>query len=155
MNFDVRIELIISAKMLLALMLGALIGIDRERHGREAGIRTYAAIAVGATLFTSVADHIMNDSSAASRIVANIITGIGFLGVGVIYRNKEGTSRGLTTAATIWCTSAVGVAVGLNMFVIAIVATVILYSLISVHHRPWYIKWKKRLLHKYKDSAAE
>lgn len=145
MQFDLGIELIISAKMLLSLVLGALIGLDRERHGCEAGIRTYAAIAVGATLFTSLADHMVNDPSATSRIVANVITGIGFLGVGVIYRNKEGLSRGLTTAATIWCTSAVGVSVGANMFIIAISATVILYILISAHHQDWYIKWKKNV----------
>lgn len=154
MQFDFTLELLISAKMLVALVLGAVIGIDRERHGKELGIRTYAAITIGATLFTSVADHIMNDPTASSRIVANIITGIGFLGIGAIYRDKDGTSRGLTTAATVWCAAAIGVAVGLNMFVIATGGTIILYGIISLHHQRWYNNWKKELLKK-NDQGIE
>lgn len=155
MSIDIGLELLISAKMIISLILGALIGLDRERHKCEAGIRTYAAITVGATLFSSVADHIVGDPAASSRIVANIITGVGFLGAGVIYRSSDGTSRGLTTAATVWCTAAVGVAVGLNMFVIAIGATAILYALISLHHREWYVKWKDKLVKNYKGDAFE
>lgn len=154
MNFDIGLELLISAKMLVSTILGAVIGLDRERHGREVGIRTYAAVTVGATIFTSVAAHIVEDPTAASRIVANIVTGVGFLGAGVIYK-EGGISRGLTTAATLWCTAAIGVAVGLNMFVIAICATLILYTLISLHHCEWYVNWKKKLLRKYEGGAEE
>ena len=154
MNFDIGLEIIISAKMLVSLVFGALVGLDRERHGREVGIRTYAAVTVGATLFTSVAAHIVDDPTAASRIVANIITGVGFLGAGVIYR-EGGFSRGLTTAATVWCTAAIGVAVGLNMFIIAAGATAILYALISLHHQSWYIKWKAKLVKKHSGGVSE
>ena len=140
--------------MLLSLAFGALIGLDRERHGREVGIRTYSAVTVGATLFTSVAAHIVNDPAAVSRIVANIITGIGFLGAGVIYR-ENGLSWGLTTGATLWCTAAVGVAIGLNMFVIAAAATTILYGLISLHHKNWYIEWKAKLVEKHSGEESE
>ena len=68
-------------------------------HGKSAGIRTYAAVSVGSTILTSVAEPILNDPSAASRIVANIITGIGFIGAGIIYRDGKGASQGLMTAA--------------------------------------------------------
>ena len=148
MNVDINLELIILLKLFVSLLLGALIGLDRERHSKDLGIRTYAAVTVGATLFTCVTAHMNNDISAVSRIVANIITGIGFLGVGVIYRDGAGTSRGLTTAATIWCSAAVGVAVGLNMYVIAVGGACILYGLISLHHQSWYVKWKKDLASK-------
>lgn len=140
MKMDIALEILIAGKMLVALILGAVIGFDRELHGKAAGIRTYAAVCIGATIFTSVAAHIVDDPTAASRIVANIITGIGFLGAGIIYRDEKGASQGLTTAATVWCTAAVGVAVGLQMFVIALGATVILYGLISLNHQQWYLK---------------
>ena len=131
------------------MVLGALIGFDRETHGSDAGIRTYAAVCVGAAIFTSIAGHIENDMSAVSRIIANIITGVGFLGAGIIYRtNNAGTSHGLTTAATIWCTSAVGVAVGLNMFVIATASALALYFLLSLHHQKWYVRWKQKIADK-------
>ncbi len=153
---DVNTELVIVAKVLLSLFLGAFIGYDRERHGMDAGIRTYAAVCIGAALFTAIAAHLMNDVSAASRVIANIITGVGFLGAGIIYRNNDaGTSHGLTTAATVWCTAAVGVAVGLNMFIIAITGSAALYFLLSLHHQLWYVKWKQASIkkhHKEKDS---
>lgn len=148
LNFDIGLELLISAKMLLACILGGILGFDRERHGKDAGIRTYAAVTVGATLFSSVAAHISNDPSAASRIVANIVTGVGFLGAGIIYRTTTGNSLGLTTAATIWCSAAIGVAVGLNMFVIASVATILLYGVIAVHHMKWYRELKENSIDK-------
>lgn len=137
---DVNTELIIVCKLIVAFILGAFIGFDREKHGRDAGIRTYAAVCIGATLFTSVAAH-LSDTAATSRIVANIVMGIGFLGAGIIYRNNQ-SSYGLTTAATIWCTAGVGVAIGLNMYIIAIAAAVTLYFVLALHHQKWYIKWK-------------
>lgn len=154
MNFDIGLEPIISAKMLIALIFGAIIGLDRERHGREAGIRTYAAVAVGATPFTSIAAHVVGDPAAASRIVANIITGVSFLGAGIIYRDG-GRSRGLTTAATIWGTAAMGVAIGMNMSVVATGATAILFGLISLHYQAWYVNWKLRLAKKHSNEIAK
>jgi putative Mg2+ transporter-C (MgtC) family protein len=149
---DIKIELIIVCKFLVSLLLGALIGFDRERRGSAAGIRTYAAVCIGSTLFTAIGAHIENDPGAVSRILANIITGVGFLGAGIIYRNSNSdTSHGLTTAATVWCTAAVGVAVGLDMYVIAIVASSIIYFLLALHQFTWYLKLKK----KWKDKKYD
>lgn len=143
---DIQFELSIVLKLLASFLLGAFIGLDREVHGRDAGIRTYAAVCIGAALFTSVAAHIINDSTAASRIIANIVTGVGFLGAGIIYRNNSaGTSHGLTTAATLWGTAAVGVAIGMNMYIIAVAAALALYFLLSLHHYHWYIRWKEKM----------
>jgi putative Mg2+ transporter-C (MgtC) family protein len=104
-------------------------------------------------LFTAVANHLINDVAAASRVIANIVTGVGFLGAGIIYRNSSaGTSHGLTTAATVWCTAAVGVAIGLNMFIIAIVSALALYFLLSLHHQKWYVKWKSNMMHKHGEE---
>jgi putative Mg2+ transporter-C (MgtC) family protein len=150
---DVRFELIIVGKLIVSFLLGAFIGFDRETHARDAGIRTYAAVCIGATLFTAVAAHLVSDAAAASRVIANIVTGVGFLGAGIIYRNDSaGTSHGLTTAATVWCTAAVGVAVGLSMFIIAIVGTITLYFLLSLHHQHWYIQWKKKMINRHNEE---
>ena len=142
---DLRTELLIAAKLLVAAVLGAAIGYDRERHGHDAGIRTYAAVCVGAALFTGIAGHLQN-VAATSRIVANVVMGIGFLGAGMIYKDSNsGYSKGLTTAATTWCTAAIGVAVGLNMFAIAVAGTLLVYFLVSLQHHGWYVRWKERI----------
>ncbi|XVJ65032.1 MAG: MgtC/SapB family protein [Lacibacter sp.] len=150
---DFKFELIIVAKLIASFLLGAFIGLDREKQGQDAGIRTYAAVCIGATLFTAVAAHLVSDVAAASRVIANIVTGVGFLGAGIIYRNSSaGTSHGLTTAATVWCTAAVGVAVGLNMFIIAIVGAIALYFLLSLHHKKWYVRWKQKMITKFNNN---
>lgn len=145
MEISTESEWTIVLKLLLAVVLGGVIGLDREKHGRSAGIRTYAAVCLGATLFTAIGEH-LGDLNAASRIIANILVGIGFLGAGIIYKNDvTNSSNGLTTAATIWCTAGIGVAVGMNMLIIAFVAAGALYGLLALHHQRWYINWKKRM----------
>jgi|GEM_PF-2276976 len=126
---DISEEMIIISKLLGAAVLGAVIGYDRPSS--DAGLRTYASVCMGAALFTSIAGH-LEDVVATSRIVANVVMGIGFLGAGIVYKDAATVySKGLTTAATIWCTAAVGVAVGLNMFVIAGAG-----ALLVNHHQP-------------------
>lgn len=138
---DWHTELVIVLKTILAFVAGGFIGFDRERQGRDAGMRTYAAVCLGAALFTSIAEHV-SDAAAASRIIANIVVGIGFLGAGIIYKdNATNRSLGLTTAATIWCTAAVGVTIGLDLYIISMVATAALYFLLSLPHYKWYDKW--------------
>lgn len=145
MQIDVEKELMVVIKLLIAFALGAFVGFDRERQGNSAGIRTYAAVCLGAALFTAIGQH-LEDTAAASRIIANVLVGIGFLGAGIIYKNdKTNSSQGLTTAATIWCTAGIGVAVGLNMLIIASVAAVAIYFLLSLHHQKWYVAWKKNI----------
>ncbi|MBL7921181.1 MAG: MgtC/SapB family protein [Bacteroidia bacterium] len=146
---DIQTELVIIVHLIISILLGGLIGYDRERDGNNAGIRTYAAVCLGATVFTSVANHISGDPGSVSRIVANIITGIGFLGAGIIFRGDAKTGiQGLTSAATIWATAAVGVAVAMNMFIIAVFSALMLFFILSLHHYKWYIKWKEKIKHK-------
>ena len=151
---DIRLELIFVAKLFIALLLGALVGTERERHGNAAGIRTYAAVSLGAALFTLIGIH-STDETAASRIVANIVTGIGFLGAGIIYKdNAKGFTHGLTTASTAWATAAVGVAVAYSMFIIAICATIAIYFLLALHHFEWYGKIKRHWAKKHTHEEA-
>ncbi len=145
MNIDILAELILSAKLLLSIILGAIVGYERERDGKDAGLRTYASIALGACIFMIIASHLTKDNSAIARVMTGVVTGIGFIGAGIIFKDAENKPKGLTTAATIWCTASIGIAVGLNMFIIAVVATILLFFILEVSHYKWYRKWKEKI----------
>ncbi|HHV84532.1 MAG TPA: MgtC/SapB family protein [Petrimonas sp.] len=124
----------------LALILGICIGLERQLRQRVAGLRTNALVALGAAVFMVMACRIGGD--ATGRIASYIISGIGFLGAGVIL--KDGASiRGLNTAATLWCTAAIGAFCGLGYIYEPIISTVLI---ISVHLllRPLSVKIMKR-----------
>ncbi|MCB1110622.1 MAG: MgtC/SapB family protein [Chlamydiia bacterium] len=145
-------EIRLAGHILLAAFLGALIGLERERHVGLAGIRTHAAVALGACLFGFISMNVttpsfpdtMSGSADPSRIAAQIVSGIGFLGAGVILRDK-GRIRGLTTAATVWATASVGLAVANKMYILAIASTLIILALLSLYRLPGWMKWKKRV----------
>lgn len=144
-DWDLGFELLIAAKLAVAFLLGAFIGYDRERSGHSAGIRTYAAVAMGSALFAMLAD-LTGDATNEARIIASIVQGVGFLGAGIIFQHRERMeAQGLTTAATVWATSGVGVAVGLELFVIAALASGALYFLLSMQRFKWYVRWMKRV----------
>ena len=114
---DIETELLYASRMILAALIGSLIGWERERHASDAGIRTYMAISIGACAFSLISAHVDNDPT---RIAAQVVTGIGFIGAGVIFQDKGGVA-GLTTAATLWAAAAVGMASAYGMYVLAIV----------------------------------
>lgn len=121
-------------RLLMATALGALIGVEREYHAKEAGVRTHLLVAVGSCLFMILSaygfdafldqDHVSFDPS---RIAAQVVTGIGFLGAGTIILQKQ-VVRGLTTAAGVWVTAAIGLACGIGMYLIAALTTVIVIA---------------------------
>ena len=102
-----------------ALLLGALIGLNRDLHGKPAGLRTHALVSLGAALATIMVLNAPNgvmaaDPNAIGRVVQGILTGVGFLGAGVILRDPAGHVTGLTTAATIWLCAVLGIVCGLG-----------------------------------------
>jgi putative Mg2+ transporter-C (MgtC) family protein len=112
-------------RMAMALALGAAIGWDRERRDAEAGLRTHMLVALGAALFVLVPLEAGMDDEQLSRVVQGLVSGIGFLGAGAVLKDSdEGRIHGLTTAATIWATAAVGIAAGLGHTGTAAIATV-------------------------------
>ena len=114
-------------RLLIAFGLGALIGLERQWRHKIAGMRTTALVSVGAALFVLLSEKITNDSSSAARIAAQIVTGIGFLGAGVIM--KEGFNvTGLNTAATIWCSGAIGSISGMGYWYEGLVGTAVVLS---------------------------
>jgi putative Mg2+ transporter-C (MgtC) family protein len=110
-------------RLLVAALLGAVVGFERERAGKAAGLRTHMLVALGAALLMLAAAESGMTSSDLSRIIQGVITGIGFLGAGSILKSEEQREiRGLTTAAGIWLTAGVGVAAGLGRWGTAAVA---------------------------------
>ena len=118
-------------KLAVSVLLGSIIGLEREYRGKSAGFRTIILITTGATLFTLLSQLISANES--DRIASNIVTGIGFLGAGVIFRDHK-TVSGLTTAASVWAAAAIGMAVGAGYYFMAgagcgIIVTVLLLFL--------------------------
>jgi len=129
-------------KLVVALAIGLFIGLEREFAGKEAGIRTLMMVSAGSTIFTIVAialpfiisppeniPEVIARNSGFLTVIANIAVGIGFLGAGIIIKTDEHV-HGLTTAATIWATAAIGVLVGLGLTQFAIVSTVAIVALL-------------------------
>ena len=114
-------ELEAGLRLLLATVLGAIIGLQREMVHKPAGLRTHALICLGSALFTVVSIMGFTGPVDPSRVAAGVVTGIGFLGAGVIFRGMRGESHvvGLTTAASIWVTAAIGIAAGAGLYIIA------------------------------------
>mgnify|MGYP003643107301 CR=1 FL=1 len=135
---DFQTEITLLPRLLVALVLGVLIGLDREIDGNAAGIRTYAAVCLGAALITIINSHI--DVADQTRIVANIVSGIGFLGAGIIFRDS---AKNLISAATIWATAAVGIAIGFGMYLIGSITALLLILLLVSHHFPLLKKRNK------------
>ena len=119
-------QLEILGRLVLAGFLGALIGLERELRGYPAGIRTLALVAVGSALFTDVSRLMGGDD----RVAAQIVTGIGFIGAGVIFREGY-TVRGITTAATIWSAAAVGMAVGIELYVVGVLGAIFVFAVLE------------------------
>lgn len=140
-------------KLCLSLILGSCVGVERKRKGQIAGIRTFALISMGATLAMLLSIYVPQEylglkNGDPGRIAAQVITGIGFLGAGAIIQMK-GSVRGLTTAAGIWMVATIGMAVGVGMYMVSVIATVlilvILVLLEQLEHRI-HVGWETRII---------
>lgn len=130
-------------KLVLSMLLGSVVGYERKRKGQSAGVRTFALIAMGATLAMLLSIYVPQEylglkNGDPGRIAAQVVTGVGFLGAGAIIQMK-GSVRGLTTAAGIWMVATIGMAVGVGMYWVSVAATAlimfILVQLERIEHR--------------------
>ena len=110
-------------RLLLATALGAIIGFQRERAKKPAGLRTHVLISLGAALFTIASSYGFGIASDPARIAAGVVVGVGFLGAGVILHREGEIVAGLTTAATIWVVAGIGLAAGAGLYLVSVVAT--------------------------------
>lgn len=123
----------LSVRLLLAALLGGILGFEREQRGKAAGIKTHMLVAIGAALFILIPQQAGISDSEMSRVVQGVITGVGFLGAGAILKNtSEQEAKGLTTAAGIWLTAAIGIATGLGREASAILCTVLALMVLLV-----------------------
>lgn len=137
---DWSAETLMALRVLVAVALGAFVGWEREQHGREAGVRTYGAVSLGACVFALIATHITGGSNP-HVIASGVVTGVGFLGAGVIMKD-QGSVVGLTTAATLWATASVGLAIGYGMYTLGLLVSLIVFGLLSLHHAPGWSRLK-------------
>ncbi len=132
-------DLDIAIKLIIATLLGAVIGLEREAHGKEAGFKTYALVCLGSALMMIVSVDVFTMFKGVAtvdpgRIAAQAVTGIGFLGAGAIIRSPEGI-KGLTTAAGIWAACAIGLACGLGLYKQAVMTTLLVLIILVIFSR--------------------
>jgi putative Mg2+ transporter-C (MgtC) family protein len=120
-------------RLLLAAVLGGILGYEREQQGKAAGIRTHMLVAMGAALFVLVPQQGGMEIDDMSRVIQGVVAGIGFLGAGAIIKNRsEENVLGLTTAAGVWMTAAIGIACGLGREMTAVLSTVLALGVLAV-----------------------
>lgn len=126
----------VTVRLLLAAVLGGLLGYERETHGQAAGLRTHMLVAIGSALFVLVPEQAGSEHDAMSRVIQGIVAGVGFLCAGTILKgNHMSQVKGLTTAAGIWLTAAIGITVGLGREATAVLGTLLaLFVLNAVPH---------------------
>jgi putative Mg2+ transporter-C (MgtC) family protein len=131
----------ITLRLLVAATLGGLLGYERQQQGKSAGVRTHMLVAIGAALFFIIPQQAGASSEDLSRVLQGLIAGVGFLGAGtIIMGTKEVEARGLTTAAGIWVTAAIGMAAGMGRESTAILTTLLALIILSVV--PWIYRPK-------------
>jgi putative Mg2+ transporter-C (MgtC) family protein len=120
-------------RLLLAALLGGMLGYEREHKGKDAGIRTHMLVAMGAALFVLVPQLGGMAIGDLSRVIQGVVTGIGFLGAGAIIKHRDVESiRGLTTAAGVWLTAAVGIACGLGHEALAVISSILALAVLGL-----------------------
>ncbi|HYV38349.1 MAG TPA: MgtC/SapB family protein [Gemmataceae bacterium] len=123
----------LSIRLAVAALLGGMLGFNRERVHKEAGLRTHMLVAAGTALFIAVPQLVGLAHADLSRVIQGIVTGLGFLGAGAILKHTQDRKiRGLTTAAGIWFTAAIGVCAGLGQLTSAVVATLVALLILAV-----------------------
>jgi putative Mg2+ transporter-C (MgtC) family protein len=125
-----EVEMIL--RLLLAAALGAIIGYQRERAKKPAGLRTHVLICIGAALFTIASIYGFGAADDTARVAAGVVAGVGFLGAGAIIRGGEGVLAGLTTAATIWSVAGIGLAAGAGLYLASAVATALVLIVLLI-----------------------
>jgi putative Mg2+ transporter-C (MgtC) family protein len=143
---DDQLEII--GRLALAALFGGLIGLERELRGYPAGIRTLALVTMGSLLFTDVSQLLGGDD----RVAAGIVTGIGFLGAGVIFREGY-TVRGITTAATIWSAAAIGMAIGRELYLVAAAGSVLVFVVLEA--RPFTRRVDEAIRRRTRELSEE
>ena len=134
-DLSIGLQVELAVRLTAGLILGAIIGFERELHRQPAGFRTHSLVALGAALFTIVSAYGFSGPMVdPTRIAAQIVSGIGFIGAGTILQHR-GNIRGLTTAASLWSVAAIGTAAGAGLILMAVVGTILILVVLAVLDR--------------------
>lgn len=128
-------ELEMVLRLLLAVALGTIVGLERQHAHKPAGLRTHLLVCIGSALFTIASIYGFGEGADAARVAAGIVAGIGFLGAGTIIRSGEGFLVGLTTASSIWAVAAIGLVAGAGLYVLAAVGTAVVFVALRIFKR--------------------
>ena len=138
--------MIVLVRVFAAVLLGAVVGIERERAGKPAGIRTHMLVSLGTAVVVIACTDAGMSLDGLSRVIQGIVTGIGFVGAGTILKlNEQREIQGLTTAAGLWMTAAIGVAVGLGILGVALIGTLVTVLVLVLEH---FIDARRNTQHK-------
>lgn len=152
LSWDTQLEL--ALRLTVGLLLGAIIGIERELHRQPAGFRTHSMVALGAALFTIISAYAFaGPNTDPTRIAAGIVAGIGFIGGGTILQHR-GSIRGLTTAASLWAVAAIGTAAGAGLLVMAVIGTALILVVLALFDRVESFATRRLELSSKKKSAS-
>ena len=152
-DLTLETQLDLALRLTVGLVLGAIIGFERELQRQPAGFRTHSLVSLGAALFTVVSAYgFSGDLVDPTRIAAQIVSGIGFIGAGTILQHR-GHIRGLTTAASLWSVAAIGTAAGAGLYIVAIVGTLLILVVLSILDR--IEEFARRRLQLTTPAAAE
>lgn len=129
MDIDAQTQFYLGLRLIAAAVLGGLIGLERERRGHSAGIGTFAIVTMGACAFCIASQLVSRGDN--TRIASGVVEGIGFIGAGIILRGRGGV-HGLTTAATLWASAAIGMLIGFGLSVLGLITTGILLAILVI-----------------------
>lgn len=136
MELTPQLQFDLGLRLLAAVFLGGLIGLERERRGHPAGVGTFSLVTLGACVFSLVSDLVFAAAADNTRIASGVVEGIGFLGAGIIIHGREGGISGLTTAAALWATASVGMLLGYGLYVLALITTVVILLVLIARRVP-------------------
>lgn len=134
-------------RLLLAAVCGACIGYERKNKNKGAGVRTHSILALGSALMMIISKYGFMDSASfdASRVAASVVSGIGFIGAGIIFM-RDDNLHGVTTSAGIWSTSGIGMAIGAGMYVVGVFATVLIIGLQLIFHHHFFLTHERHIM---------
>lgn len=139
----------------MAVVLGGVIGLERQLSGKPAGLRTNIMICLGSAVFTIISEQMAKPGDSVTRIASQIVTGVGFLGAGAIIRERGGI-HGLTTAATIWLVASIGMACGAGFYSLAVISTIIaIIVLIGLVKLDKYLEQSRAKLSSQKNNSFD
>jgi len=138
----------------VAVLCGGIVGLERQLRGKPAGVRTSILVCLGTSIFIHLGASLSDSGADPSRVLGQLVTGVGFLGAGVMF-SREGVVTGVTTAAVIWVLAAIGASIGLGRFAGAISLSIVVVAvLVGIEFLETSIKWLTRGVHNRDDKAG-